>query len=119
MCEGRARTWSEIESRIARLAATMTRFGYAPGDRIGILALNSDRYLEYYFEMAWGGFVFVPVNTRLAPPEIGFWLTDSGCTGLFIDDTFLRALESLPAELPDPPHRAYRNRSRGRGLARL
>jgi long-chain acyl-CoA synthetase len=104
VCEGRPRTWWELESRIARLAAAMTRLGYAPGDRIGILALNSDRYLEYYFAMAWGGFVFVPINTRLAPPEIAFWLTDSGCAGLFIDDTFLPALDRLKAELPGIRH---------------
>jgi long-chain acyl-CoA synthetase len=42
--------------------------------------------------MAWGGFVFVPINTHLAPPEVLFWLTDSECNALFVDGTFLPML---------------------------
>lgn len=104
ICEGRARNWREFEARVARLAGAMTELGYSAGDRIGILALNSDRYLEYFFAMAWGGFVFVPINTRLAPPEIVFWLTDSGCSGLFVDDAFLGALAQARARAPDLRH---------------
>src|SRR6202795_230243 len=91
-CEGRIRTWREFEARAAALAGAMAGLGYRPGDRIGMLALNCDRYLEYFFAMAWGGFVFVPVNTRLAAPEVQFWLEDSGCSALFVDDSFLPLL---------------------------
>ncbi|MDR8394716.1 long-chain fatty acid--CoA ligase [Paraburkholderia sp. USG1] len=106
-CEGRTRSWREFEARVVRLAGALTGLGYAPGDRIAILALNSDRYLEYFFAMAWGGFIFVPVNTRLAPPEIAFWLTDSGCTGLFIDDAFVGTLDQLRTAAPDVGHIIY------------
>ena len=51
-------------------AALVQRYGLAKGDRVAILALNSDRYYEFYFGVAWSGGVFVPVNTRLAPAEI-------------------------------------------------
>ncbi|MDP6344821.1 MAG: AMP-binding protein, partial [Alphaproteobacteria bacterium] len=43
----RQQTWSEFASRIARLAGGLRGIGLAPGDRIAMLALNSDRYLEY------------------------------------------------------------------------
>ena len=43
----------------------------------------------------------VPINTRLAPPEIVFWLTDSGCTGLLIDDTFAPMLPTILPQTPD------------------
>ena len=94
-CAGRQRIWTDIRDRCARLAGALTGLGFQKGDRIAILALNSDRYLEYYFACAWGGFLFVPINTRLAPPEIAFWLTDSGATGLFIDEAFLPALPAF------------------------
>ncbi len=103
-CEARARTWREFEGRVAALAGALAALGYKPGDRIGMLALNSDRYLEYFFAMAWGGFVFVPINTRLAPPEIAFWLTDSGCSGLFIDDAFFPALGDFRPHAPGLRH---------------
>ena len=96
-----------FEARAVALAAAVSALGYKPGDRIGILALNSDRYLEYFFAMAWGGFVFVPINTRLAPPEVVFWLTDSGCSALFIDDAFLPILADVTAQTPDLKHVIY------------
>ena len=103
-CAGRRRTWIEVRDRVARLAGALSALGFKPGDRIAILALNSDRYLEYYFACAWGGFLFVPINTRLAPPEIAFWLQDSGSTGLFIDDAFLPALPAFRTAVPDLLH---------------
>jgi long-chain acyl-CoA synthetase len=100
----RIQDWAAFATRTAKLAGALTALGFQPGDRIGILALNSDRYLEAFFGLAWGGFAFVPINTRLAPPEIVFWLTDSGCTGLLIDDTFTPI---LPAVLPQTPELRY------------
>jgi acyl-CoA synthetase (AMP-forming)/AMP-acid ligase II len=102
--EGRGRTWEDFQARIVSLSAALSALGYQPGDRIGMLALNSDRYLEYFFAMAHGGFVFVPINTRLASPEIIFWLTDSGCSGLLIDDAFTDRLAQIRALVPDLRH---------------
>src|ERR1700729_2062426 len=80
----RRHTWGEFDGRIKMLASAMHDLGFKPGDRVGILALNSDRYLECLFGLSLGGFVFVPINTRLAPPEIVYWLVDSGCAALFV-----------------------------------
>jgi long-chain acyl-CoA synthetase len=91
----RVRTWREFDGRIKRLAGGLHALGFKAGDRIGILALNSDRYLECLFGLSLGGFVFVPINTRLAPPEIVFWLADSGCSALFIDDAFVPVLPNV------------------------
>ena len=117
ICEGRARNWREFEARVARLAGAMTELGYSAGDRIGILALNSDRYLEYFFAMAWGGFVFVPINTRLAPPEIVFWLTQFRLLGPVRRRRVPRraGAGARPGARPSP-HRAYRERRRAAGL---
>jgi long-chain acyl-CoA synthetase len=100
VCGARSRTWGAFEERIKRLAGALHVLGFQPGDRIGILALNSDRYLECLFGLSAGGFIFVPVNTRLAPPEIVFWLADSGCVALCVDDAFVPL---LPRVLPDTP----------------
>ena len=55
------------------------------GDRVAILALNSDRYFELLYAIPWLGGVMVPVNTRLATPEIRYVLEDSGARVLFVD----------------------------------
>ena len=78
--------------------------GFQPGDRVGILSLNTDRYLESFFGLATAGVIFVRINTRLAPPEIVFWLADSGCSGLLIDDAFLPVLAHVLTEIPALRH---------------
>ena len=107
ICGGREHTWPQFAERVARLAAGLKGLGIAPGDRVAILALNSDRYLEFFFAVAWAGAVFVPVNTRLAGPEIVFWLGDSDSRVLFIDDHFLDILGRIRGELPDLQHVVY------------
>ncbi len=62
----RQQTWTAFAERVATLAGGLQGLGLGPGDRVAILALNSDRYLEYFFAVVWAGGVFVPVNTRLA-----------------------------------------------------
>ena len=99
VCAGRERTWSETGTRIAKLAGALRGLGLQDGKRAAILALNSDRYFEYFYAVPWAGGVFVPINTRLAPPEIAFWLNDSGSEILFVDDAFLAPLAALEGQL--------------------
>jgi long-chain acyl-CoA synthetase len=101
VCGDRRRTWREFDERIKRLAGAMHGLGFKPGERVGILSLNNDRYLECLFGLSLGGFVFVPINTRLAPPEIVFWLADSGCVALIVDDAFVPVLPRVLPETPD------------------
>ena len=96
---GRRHSWAQFADRVARLARGLGDLGVKEGDRVAILALNSDRYLEFFFAVPWAGAVFVPVNTRLAPPEIAYWLNDSGSQVLFVDDTFVPALAALEGKL--------------------
>jgi len=98
-CGARRRDWEALEGRISRLAAGLVDIGVKPGDRVAMLALNSDRYIEYFFAVAWAGGVFVPINIRLAPPEIAHWLNDSGASVLMVDDAFLPALEAARGQV--------------------
>lgn len=97
--KGRRRSWAEVGERIARLAAGLQAEGLRKGDRVAMYAVNSDRYFEYFFAVAWAGGVFVPINIRLAPPEVQYWLEDSGCRFLFVDDAFLKVVEGLAGRL--------------------
>ena len=95
----RERNWTECGTRVAKLAGALQGLGIADGARAAILALNSDRYFEYFYAVLWAGGVFVPINTRLAAPEIAFWLNDSGSEVLFVDDAFLEPLKALEGKL--------------------
>ena len=96
----RVRSWRESAERVARLAAALLELGVAPGDRVGILALNSDVYHEVLLAVPWADAVVVPANTRWSPAEIAFSLQDSGTAILVVDDTFAPMVPGLRAEAP-------------------
>ena len=66
----RRRTWTEFRDRVARLAGVLRMAGIERGDRVAILSLNRDTYLEYFYATPWAGALVVPLNTRLAAPEL-------------------------------------------------
>mgnify|MGYP006172405059 CR=1 FL=1 len=96
---GLERSWKELVDRISRLASALKNCGAERGSRIACLALNSDRYYEYYLATSWAGCTFVPVNTRLAAPEVVYWQTDSASQILLIDDHFLPMLPEIRSQL--------------------
>ncbi|WP_439101782.1 acyl-CoA synthetase [Congregibacter sp.] len=96
---GRNHSWAEMQDRVARLASAIRAMDIDPGDRVAILALNSDRYLEYYFAVWWAGAAVVPMNTRWSAAENAYALGDAGAKVLFIDDAFAPMLGEMTAEL--------------------
>jgi len=101
---GRRKTWSQLGDRIARIAGGLLKLGLKPGDRVAMLSLNSDRYLEYFYAASWAGLLFVPINIRLAPPEVVHWLGDSNSKALIVDDTFVKMVPALTPHLPELAH---------------
>jgi long-chain acyl-CoA synthetase len=88
VCQDSRRTYAELGSRCRRLAGAMRKLGVAPHDRVGVIALNSDRYLELYLGLPAAGYVLVPVNSRLAPAEMRAILADAGVSLLFADSDY-------------------------------
>ena len=86
--EERQRTWAEVGDRIARLASALQRLDAGKGDRVAILMLNQDRYLELYLAIAWAGAVVVPLNIRWSAAENRDCLSDCEPKLLFVDAAF-------------------------------
>lgn len=93
----RVRTWREVRNRVARLAGGLAGLGVKPGDRVAILAHNCDSYFEAYFGVLWAGAALVPLNTRLAPPELAFQLDDAGADILLFGREFAETVRKLQA----------------------
>ena len=79
-------TWSEFLDRVARAAAVLRDHGIRPGERFAILSRNTFRNAEMVHAGYWMGAVPVPVNIRLAAPEVRFILDDSDCKLLVVED---------------------------------
>lgn len=97
---GRRRTYRELASRVARLAAGLRALGVAPGGRVGMLLLNGDRYLEGTLACWWAGAVLNPINTRWSAAEVAFSLNDCQTAVLLIDRHHLPMLGALRAAVP-------------------
>lgn len=72
---------SARESRCQGVARTRCR----AGERVAVLSRNSARYFELYFSIPRAGGVIVPLNHRLAEPELAYCMDDSGSVLLLAD----------------------------------
>jgi long-chain acyl-CoA synthetase len=93
-------TWRGVEWRVRRLADGLRGFGIQPGERVAILMLNGYRYLELYYALPRAGALVVPLNYRLAEPELAAILADSGATTLVVDNGFAPTAERLATAQP-------------------
>jgi fatty-acyl-CoA synthase len=78
--------YEELADRITRLANGLADRGVQAGDRVAYLGNNHPSFLETLFATASLGAIFVPLNTRLAAPEVEFALEDSGSTTLVLQE---------------------------------
>ncbi|MGH9214721.1 MAG: acyl-CoA synthetase [Acidimicrobiales bacterium] len=76
------RTYLELDERTRRLAAALRGLGVGRGDRVAYLGPNDPTLLETLFATAALGGVFVPVNWRLAAPELTYIAADCGASVL-------------------------------------
>jgi len=78
------RTWTyrELHEQSTRMAHVLTGLGVGGGDRVAYLGPNEPEFLATLFGAGLAGAIFVPLNTRLAPPELAYILRDSGTSVL-------------------------------------
>jgi acyl-CoA synthetase (AMP-forming)/AMP-acid ligase II len=69
-------SYAELDARVDRAAAALGALGIGPGDRVAAALRSEPLFLELYFAAARLGAIFVPLNTRLAPPELAFQIGD-------------------------------------------
>lgn len=71
-------TWAQLHTRVTALADALHRRGVGYGDRVMVLMLNRPEFVEAVLAANMLGAIAVPVNFRLAPPELAFLVED--CT---------------------------------------
>src|SRR5271156_5459331 len=99
VCQDLRFTYAEFGDRVGRLAGALRTAGVKPGDRVAFLSLNCHRLLEAYFGVLEAGGVLLPLNIRLAAPELTYILNDSGATVLFLEQEFIGLVDSFRRDL--------------------
>lgn len=76
--EGRVQSYRRLYERVNRLAAALRELGVRAGDRVAYLGPNHPCFVESMFAAGVLGAIFLPLNTRLAAPELAYIVTDAG-----------------------------------------
>jgi len=101
-CGERAWTYAEFDRLCDELVAGLANLGVRPGDRVAILARNSDAFAAVRFALARLGSILVPVNFMLNAQEAAYVLRHSGARLLCVDSELTdlgRAAAALNTEV--------------------
>ena len=93
-------TYRQIRERIGRLASVLSKLGVQPGETVGVLDWDSNRFLEAFFAIPMMGAVLQTVNVRLSPEQIAYTINHAGASTLLVSDEFVGMLEGLKPQLP-------------------
>ena len=92
-------TYAELDRASTACAAALAAEGVSKGSRVAVLDKNAADYFVLLFGAAKVGAVLVPVNWRLAAPEITFILDDAEAEVLFVGPDFVEALGYFGGDL--------------------
>ncbi|MEZ5656390.1 MAG: fatty acid--CoA ligase [Sphingobium sp.] len=97
--EGVETDFATFDRHTNRVANGLLSAGCEPGDRVAYLGKNRDSYFEMWMGAAKAGLVMVPVNWRLAEPEVAYILRDSGPRLILADPEFLNRINDTSAKI--------------------
>src|ERR1700732_780169 len=92
-------TYLELRDRIGRLASALQKIGVRPGDSVGVLDWDSNRFLEAFFAIPMMGMVLQTVNVRLSPEQVAYTINHAGASTLLVNEEFVGLLEGIKPQL--------------------
>jgi len=96
-------TYRELFRRMDATCVYLQSIGIEKGDRICVMLKNSLEFLELFLACAKLGAIFVPLNFRLAPPEIKYLIENAGPRLFIFDEEFFKVIEPLDLLNHRPP----------------
>jgi fatty-acyl-CoA synthase len=100
---GVSTTYADMARNATRLAGGLAHHGIGRGDVIALLSYNCPEFLETVFAANYLGAIAMPINWRLAAPEVRYILEHSGARALVCDDLLLglavQATEGIDGDL--------------------
>ncbi|NNF09529.1 MAG: AMP-binding protein, partial [Acidimicrobiia bacterium] len=88
-------SYADLHDRVRRLAAWLAGNGVGVGDRVAILSGNTTDTFEALFACAKLSAILVPLNSRLAVPELKFIVDDCRPKVLIYEEGFTDAAGTL------------------------
>ena len=92
-------TYAELRDRIGRLANGLKMLGVRPGDTVGVMDWDSNRFLEAFFAIPMMGAILQTVNVRLSPEQLTYTINHAGASVLLVNEEFVGLLEGIKSQL--------------------
>ncbi len=86
---GETTTYGQMATRAAALADGLAERGVGRGQVVGLLSYNCPEFLETLFAANFLGAIAMPINWRLAPPEVRYILEHSEARALVCDESLV------------------------------
>jgi fatty-acyl-CoA synthase len=93
-------TYADLRDRISRLGSALVKIGVRPGDTVGVLDWDSNRFLEAFFAIPMMGAILQTVNIRLSPEQVAYTIDHAGSSTLLVNDEFVDLVHSILPKLP-------------------
>src|SRR5277367_5069684 len=93
-------TYADLRDRIGRLGSALVKIGVRPGDTVGLLDWDSNRFLEAFFAIPMMGAILQTVNVPLSPEQVAYTIDHADSSTLLVNDEFVDLVHSILPKLP-------------------
>ncbi len=97
--EGETTTYGEMAVRAAALGSGLSARGVGRGEVVALLSYNCPEFLETIFAANYLGAIAMPINWRLAAPEVRYILEHSGARLLVCDEALIDLADEATRDL--------------------
>lgn len=102
--EGRRYSYAELKERENRLADALSQLGLKKGERVAIIEVNCNQYVEACFATVKLGAIFVPLNFRVRQDELTYLVNEAEPSVLFVGSRYADMVNSAKPQLPSVKH---------------
>ena len=96
-------SYAQFDAAVNRVAHVLSAKGLAKGDRLALMSYNTEGFVLTFYAAMRIGVIVVPVNPRMAAPEVTYLLDDSGATALVFDPALAAVAAAARARAAEPP----------------
>ena len=93
--EGQQISYLQLHERTNQTSCWLQSLGIEKGERVAVMLNNCPEFIEIYLACARLGAIFVPINYRLAGPELEYTLDNSQPSVFVFGDEFTGEIEKL------------------------
>lgn len=104
--EGETTTYGDMARAAVALAGGLHARGVGAGDVVGLLSYNCPEFLQTMFAANYLGAVVMPINWRLAAPEVRYILEHSRARALMCDEALAPLADEATKDMGHRPFKA-------------